>query len=268
MSTSRRRFLQTSLAATAATALTQLKLSATESPAHTSRELYELRAYRLKEGASHALLDGYLEKTFIPAVNAQGVRAVGVFTEPEAKDGLAVWVLVPHGTCDVFVTLAATLNANPAIQKSAPEYLEQTTKENPAFERIDTWLLLAFTGLPRLQPPATTATKAPRIFELRTYESFSELKALKKVEMFNAGEIDVMKEVGLSPVFYGQALAGRDLPHLSYMTSGPDMATHLEHWKAFGKHPVWLKLKNDPYYADTVTKITKRFLIPTAYSQL
>ena len=81
-------------------------------------------------------------------------------------------------------------------------------------------------------------------------------------------EVVPVSQVGLSPVFYGQALAGRDLPHLSYMTSGPDMASHLEHWKAFGNHPTWVKLRNDPQYADTVTKITKRFLVPTGYSQI
>jgi hypothetical protein len=103
---------------------------------------------------------------------------------------------------------------------------------------------------------------------MRTYESFSEVKALKKIEMFNSGEIATMKEVGLAPVFYGQALIGANLPHLTYMTSAENDQVHKQHWDAFGKHPVWLKLKNDPQYADTVTKITKRFLKPTAYSQI
>ena len=78
---------------------------------------------------------------------------------------------------------------------------------------------------------------------MRTYESYSELKALKKVAMFNAGEIAVMQELGLSPVFYGQALVGRDLPHLTYMLCSPDIETHKRNSAAFGMHPVWVRLR-------------------------
>ena len=267
MNSSRRSFLKTTATASAAAFASQLQ-GAAATPAAAGREYYELRAYRLKPGEPSALLEAYLEKALIPALNQRGVKSVGVFTEPETKDGPAIWVLIPHPTLESFASVSATLNADPAVQQAAGDYWRAPTKTNPAFDRIDTWLHLAFSGLPKLQLPATTRTKSPRIFELRTYPSFSELKALKKVQMFNSGEIDVMKEVGLSPVFYGQALAGRDLPHLSYMTSGPDMATHLEHWKVFGSHPIWTKLKNDPQYADTVGTITKRFLVPAAYSQI
>ena len=60
----------------------------------------------------------------------------------------------------------------------------QSPKANPAFERIDSWLMLAFAGMPKLELSAYCREKKPRMFELRTYESHSELKALKKVEMF------------------------------------------------------------------------------------
>jgi hypothetical protein len=127
---------------------------------------------------------------------------------------------------------------------------------------------VAFAGMPKLELPAYCRDKKPRLFELRTYESYSEAKAQKKVDMFNAGEIDTMREVGLAPIFYGQTLVGRDLPHLMYITSGENPDIHQQHWDAFGKHPVWTKLKGDPQYADTVSKSTKRFLVPTAYSQV
>jgi hypothetical protein len=104
--------------------------------------------------------------------------------------------------------------------------------------------------------------------ELRTYESYNEERALKKVAMFNAGEIETMHEVQLGPVFFGQGVLGRGLPHLTYMLSGADRAAHAEHWKAFQAHPVWVKLKGDPVYAETVSKVISRFLTPTAYSQI
>jgi hypothetical protein len=52
------------------------------------------------------------------------------------------------------------------------------------------------------------------------------------------------------------------------MLCSPDMETHKRNWALFGAHPVWVKLKNDPQYADTVSKITSRFLEPAAFSQI
>lgn len=239
--------------------------SATAAP---ERDYLELRAYRLKPGASHTLLDGYLERALIPALNRRDIPAVGVFTEPEAPDGAAVWVLIPHRTLESVQRVTAELNTDAAVLAAGADYLRSPTRENPAFDRVDSWLHLSFTGMPRLQVPALTRSRSARVFELRVYESFSELKALKKVDMFNAGEIELMQQLGLSPVFYGQALAGRDLPQLTYLLCSPDRATHKKNWDAFLAHPTWIRLRDDPQYASTVSKITSRFLVPTAYSQI
>ena len=264
----RRDFLKTSLAATATAALAASSPAMASEPGASGGEYIELRAYRLKPGASHALLDSYLEHALIPALNSRGVEAVGAFTEPEAKDGPAVWVLIPHPSLQSVASVAASLNAEPAVQAAGSAYLSGPTKDLPAFDRIDSWFFLPFAGLPRLAVPGLAREGKPRIFEMRTYESYSELKALKKVAMFNAGEIRLMQDLNLSPVFYGQALVGRDLPHLTYMLCSPDMETHKKNWAAFGVHPTWVALKNDPQYADTVSKITSRFMVPASYSQI
>ena len=86
--------------------------------------------------------------------------------------------------------------------------------------------------------------------------------------MFNDGEITLMKDLGMAPVFFGQALAGPDLPHLRYLTGGPDLATHLAHWGKFGTDPRWADIKDRPRYADNVSKNTSRFLTPKAYSPI
>lgn len=273
----RREFLKTTLAASAATALTS-GLPAAAGPAATAgREYYELRAYRVKTAAARAALDVYLEQAFLPALGRRGVRPVGVFTELEInreaatstpKADTPVWVLIPHASLDSFVAVSAELNNDSAVQKAAPGYLE-LPKESPAFERIDSWLHLAFKGLPQMQVPEFSRTRvATRVFEMRSYESYSELKALAKMAMFNDGEIGVMKAVGMNPLFYGQALAGRDLPHLTYITCATDLKTHLGNWKKFSAHPDWAKMKDLPQYANTVSKNTPRFLAPTSYSQI
>ncbi len=243
-----------------------LAAPATESASPATREFYELRVYRLKPGANHTLVHSYLEKVALPALNHQGIKPVGVFTEMDIKDS-PVYVLIPYASLQSFVAVTAQFKGEGAYQGLEADYL-RSPKSAPAFDRIDSWLLLAFAGCPRIELPVYSREKKPRIFELRTYESHSEVMAVKKVEMFNSGEIDTMRRVGLAPIFYGQALVGADLPHLAYMVSAENMDLHKKHWAEFQKDPVWNKLKADPQYADTVSKITNRFLVPTAYSQI
>ena len=266
----RRDFLKTSLAASTIVGLgssaERTSLAASAQPA-AKQEYYELRVYRLKAGASSDLIDAYLEKAAIPALNRLGIKPVGVFKEIDPKEALSVFVLIPFASPDALAETAARVGTDPEYVQAAGAYL-QTPKANPAYERIDSWLMRAFAGQPKIALPAYSTAKQARMFELRTYESHNEAKALKKVEMFNSGEIETMHEVGLAPIFYGQALVGPNLPHLTYMTSGADQKVHQSHWDAFGKHPTWVKLKDDPQYADTVSKITKWFLAPTAYSQI
>jgi hypothetical protein len=273
MNTSRRAFLTSSLAASAVTAVSAGPAAA----ARARRQYYELRAYRLKPGAATSLLDGYFEKAFLPALRRRGIESVGVFTELEvnktdqtsvAKPDTPVWVLVPHASLESFVTVSAELNADPAVQKAGAEYL-QSPKSAPAFERIDSWLLLAFKGHPAMTLPDFSKKRVPtRVFEMRDYESHSEPKALAKMAMFNEGEIEIMRDLGMSPVLFGQALSGPNLPHLRYITSGPDLATHLEAWKKFGPDPRWMKMKTLPQYADSTSKNTARFLAPRPYSTI
>lgn len=276
----RREFLKTSVAASTLAGLgaASLSASAAERPAvgPGNREYYELRGYRLKGEANRGLLEAYIEKAAIPAWNRLGIKPVGVFVQQERtetpspteiRDAATVFVLRAYPSLPALATATAHLGADPEYQKAGAEYLN-SPKANPAFERIDSWLHLAFAGMPRLELPSYCQERKPRMFELRTYESHSELKAIKKVEMFNAGEIDLMRDVGLGPIFYGQALIGSNLPHLTYMVSAENKEAHAKHWDAFRVHPTWDRLKNDPQYADTVSKIYNRFLVPTAYSQI
>lgn len=284
MKSTRRNFLKSSLAASATAALaTGISARAAQtSPSAAARDYYELRAYRLKPDTSSAVLENYLEKALIPALNARGLANVGVFTEVEVdkkavtakpKIGtptapVAIWMLITHPSLESFTQISAELNTDATVQAAAPEFF-RTPKSNPAYDRVDTWLLRAFAGMPKLAIPAFSKNKPPsRIFELRDYESHSEERALSKMAMFNDGEISLMQDLGMSPVFFGQALAGPNLPHLRYITCGPDLATHLGNWKKFGPDPRWVKMKDQPTYKDNTSKNTARFIVPTAYSQI
>jgi hypothetical protein len=236
--------------------------------ASSPQQYLELRVYRLgKPGADHSLLDAYLEKAAIPALNRLGISPIGAFTETEGKDDPAIYVLVPYPTIESFATMPARLKADAQFQEAGADYL-QTPKSKPGFLRIDSWLMLAFAGMPKVNVPPYCREKKPRLFEIRTYESYSETKAQKKVDMFNAGEIETMLEVGLGPIFFGQTLLGANLPHLIYMLSAETREAHNQHWAGFRDHPTWKKLQADRQYADTVSKSTNRFLAPMPYSQI
>jgi hypothetical protein len=266
----RREFLKTSITVSTMAGLGTAALtgSSADSKSDGSREFYELRIYRLKQGAKSDLLDSYLETAAIPAWNRLGIKPVGVFTERETKEAPAVYVLIPYPSVNAFSEAVAGMAADPELLKAGAAYL-QSPKDSPAFERIESWLMLAFAGMPKIELPSYSKERKARMFELRTYESYSELKAFKKIDMFNSGEMDVMREVGLAPVFYGQALIGSGLPHLTYMLSAENQEEHKKHWDAFVKHPTWKKLQADTQYADTVSHIqTPRFLVPAAYSQI
>jgi hypothetical protein len=275
MKANRRHFLTTTLAASAMSVVSYESLQAAENGG--GRDYYDLRAYRLKPGASHELLDGYLGQALIPALNQRGIPAVGVFTEVSVDKGAGtsrpidntpVWVLIPHSSLESFVGISADINNDPVVQQAGADYLK-VPKATPAFERIDSWLLRAFKSLPHTVIPAFSKSRAPgRIFEMRDYESHSEERALNKMNMFDEGETQLMQDIGLGPVFFGQALSGPNLPHLRYMTGAADLATHQANWKKFGPHPIWQKLKEMPQYKDNTSKNTARFLVPKVYSQI
>lgn len=282
MNLPRRDFLKTTLAASATAALGAPLLAGGGSDS-SGAEYYELRCYRLQAGtrlkadANPALLDAYLEHALLPGLGHLNLRNIGVFSELDVdketatatpKPGSPVWVLIPHPSLTSFMTVTASLRFNPPYPPGTAGYFD-APKAAPAFERVDSWLLLAFAGMPKLELPAFSRDRVPtRVFEMRDYESHSELKALNKMAMFNDSEIQLMRDLGMNPVFFGQALAGPDLPHLRYFTSGPDLATHLAGWKKFGPDPRWQKMRTDPRYADNTSKNTARFLTPKRYSQI
>jgi hypothetical protein len=234
----------------------------------SSREFYELRTYEMPTGNRKAVLNEYLEKACIPAMNRLGVKPVGVFTVVAGSNALNLFVLIPYPTLEHLLSAPARLAADTEYQKAAAAYLSASI-DNPAYTRYESTLLWAFKQMPRVRVPAETSGKQPRLFELRIYESHGETAALKKVEMFNeGGEIAIFDRVGLRSVFFGQTLVGRRQPNLVYMTVHQDMVAREKTWEVFRNSPDWKALSSNPAYANTVSATTVVFLRPAAYSQL
>jgi hypothetical protein len=234
-------------------------------PNPSTPDLYEVRTYALKP-AKHPILDEYLSKAYLPALKRLGIGPVGVFVGPPEKDVLKVYVLVVHKTADTVASLPAKLAADGEYRKAADAYLA-AKPDDPVYLRIESSLLAAIGGMPRLEKPDPSK---PRLFNLRVYESHNERAAAKKVEMFETAELAIFRRVGLTPVFFASALAGAAMPNLTYLLVFPDEAGRKAAWDRFRGDPEWAKLRAVPEYADReiVSKITNHVLTPAAYSEV
>jgi len=232
-------------------------------------QYYELRVYSTKSEKQQKLVSDYWQNAAVPAYNRMGIQPIGVFTELQDSPKNKIYVLIPYDSLDVFASVPTKLAADTAYQTAAALYLA-ATKSDPAFERIESSLHVAFDGMKKLALPPSSAEKKPWIFELRTYLSPSESKGDNKVKMFNSGEITVMQEVGMCPVFFAQTVAGPQMPNLVYMVSGENQEEHRKHWQGFINSPVWKKLSGDPQYKDNMTDkgIINIFLKRTPASQI
>ncbi|MBT5187575.1 MAG: twin-arginine translocation signal domain-containing protein [Kordiimonadaceae bacterium] len=262
-STNRRNFLK----ASAAIALTSGANIAIAATGDTVQEHYEIRTYKVTNPTKKTILDRYLENALIPALSRIGIDRIGVFTNRDDVEDHSVYMLIPYSKIETFVGITPALEADKAYQDAAKEYYSEPL-EDPIYSRINSKLFKAFSGMPTLGVPKQSTSKAPRIFELRTYEGHNEEKSALKIEMFNIGEIQVMQQAGLAPVFFGQAIIGDDVPNLTYMLSATDQEDHQSHWDAFRVHEGWLKIKDLPRYKGSISNITSTFLVPTSYSQL
>ena len=228
-------------------------------------QYYELRVYTTQSEAQQRQVNDYWQNAAIPAYNRLGIQPVGVFTELQDSATNNIYVLIPSDSLDVFAAIPAKLAADADYQKAAAEFLN-APKTNPAYARFESSLLVAFDGMKRMVVPP--ADKKPNVFELRTYMSSSEGVGLNKIKMFNSGEISLMKEIGLAPVFYGRTIAGLHMPCLVYMTCAENLDAHKQHWQVFSSSPVWKEMSGDPQYKDNVSRIISILLKRTAASQI
>lgn len=261
----RRSFVKTSLLTTALGSVLPHIGVASENKTG-GRQFYELRVYMLKDQRQQQLVEDYFRNAAIPALNRLGSKNIGVFSELKPSGQTKLYVLIPYNSLNDYNAVWDRLSADAVYQQKAAAYLNAPASD-PAYERIESSLLIAFTHMPTLHAPA----KKPRIFELRRYEHASESAGKKKLEMFNdAGEVDIFKRLGFDPVFFGETLIGGLRPNLTYMVTFDDMAAHDSHWKAFGNDPAWAKLKAIPDYSDArlVSRITSTFLVPADFSQI
>jgi hypothetical protein len=154
-------------------------------------------------------------------------------------------------------------------EKWIAEQLAFDEKWELAYERREASLLRTFKSLPGIEVPKQEAGKS-NIFELRIYESRNLLGHTKKVAMFDNGEIDVFRRVGVNPVFFGATVFGARMPNLTYMIYFPSLEARGEAWSKFGQDPDWKKMSTAPGNTDRelVSSISNQIMTPLPSSQL
>ncbi len=265
----RRQFLAGSVAASALAAAGPLTANAQTSPAPAGREFYQLRRYALQMGPQTKLTEDYFSNALIPALARLGLGPVGAFRVDFGPETPANYLLIPGSSVEVLAELDLRLARDVEFMKAA-ELFWSATAASPAFERVESSLLAAFEGWPKVTVPAAAATKAKRIFQLRTYESPSNGDHVRKVEMFHSGEFGIFLRAGFHPVFFGDTLIGSRLPNLTYILAFTDQAELEAKWDLFRNDADWKKLSTSPRFSSDqiVTNITNLILSPLTCSQI
>jgi hypothetical protein len=262
----RRQFLSTSLAASA------LALSvdgSAQTPSAQSRDFYLMRRYTLQSGPQTSLTENYFSNALIPALARMGMGPVGAFRLEIGPETPVFYTLIPGSSAEALAKLDLSLAKDADFMKAAEPFWNAPATA-PAFQRVESSLLIAFEGWPKLTPPASAATKGKRIFQLRTYESASDYDHVRKVEMFHSGEFEIFNKAGFHPVFYSDVLVSPRMPALTYMLSFADTAELEAKWDAFRNDPEWKKLSSNPRYSygAIVSNITNLILSPLSASQI
>ena len=260
----RRTFIASSLAVVGASAMAG---AGAEAQVAGKREIYVLQVYSFKNADMVKRADEYFEKALIPALHRAGSGPVGVLVESVKADAIGnYYVLIPLTTVDDAAELPRTLDADAEYTKSGEAFLKASPKD-PGYTNLETRIMLAAEFMPKLEVPEKKET---RLFELRRYRSPSEPAFRKKLEMFGTGELAIFKRVGLNPVFYGEMLAGPDMPNITYMLTYVDEDAKKKAWGAFGGDAEWHKLSKTPGYTDPeiIANIKSIMLKPTTYSQI
>ena len=242
-------------------------LSTSANAAETSRSFLEIATWRLHnsdEGQAKRVAD-YFESGLFPALTRAGAKPVAAFSNLIGPDGPSLFSIVQYPSLaamqDTLVKLAADKDYDKASQALA-------AGSGMPFVTMESSLLQSLSVLPEAVIPDDAASRPARIFELRTYQSQSMAARVKKIGMFNNGEIATFQRLGMRPVFIGESVIGPRQPNITYMLSYDSLAEREKHWQAFGSDPEWKKLSAPAELKDAqiVANISNIILRPLPFS--
>jgi hypothetical protein len=227
------------------------------------KEYYELRTYSIPFNGSEQALHDYLEDTLLPALNRYGVENIGVFEALGDPTPKQIVLLIPYKDISAYGDVIAALTSDTNYLEKRKAY-DAVPHNKRVYTRYSSSFYIAFDGLPQIVKPK----EGSQLFELRTYEGYSEDAVRRKVKMFNEEEFSIFDATGLHSVFFGEQVSGPMMPALTYMLSFSSMEERDANWKKFIVHPEWKRVSGLEEYAHSVSDIKRTFLKPLSYSQL
>jgi NIPSNAP len=236
-------------------------------PPQPSRAWFELRFFHLRNDLERSRLDAFLKDEFLPASGRLRLGPVGFFNVSVGPNMPTLVALTSYPSLAAMETAIDRLSADAAWNKAIEDFAKP---KELAYTRIESRLLRAFATMPTVEVPPQEPGRAPRVFELRTYEARSLRASLTKIKMFEDEEISIFRKTGLLPVFFGQTMVGPGQPSLTYMLAYDSVEAREENWRKFISHPDWIKLRAKPGFSDAeiVSNIHSCFLRPTNYSPI
>ena len=252
------------IAATASAGLAHTAMQAQQRP---SQSFIELTYYWCRNSADGQMqrITEFLKDAMAPAAEKAGVIGHGYFAQLVAPKGPFALSLMGFPSLAGIQDVKRKMFSNPVLSKAVEKF---STDPGLTFTRIESRLLRGFPKFPEIKAPE--AKDNPRVFELRTYESNNFGSLGKKIGMFDNGEIDIFRKVGMTPIFFGETIYGPDMPNLTYMLGYDSLAHREKTWSAFVTDPDWVKLRATPGLSDAevVSNISSTFLRPLPFSPI
>lgn len=245
-----------------------LSTSASAAP-DSARGFLEIATWRLHnsdEEQSKRVAE-FLQNGLFPAVTHAGAKPVAALSNLIGPDGPSLFSIVEYPSLAAMQNTLAALAADKEYEKASQTL---ATGAGMPFVTMESSLLQSLSVLPQAAIPTDAATRKPRIFELRTYQSQSMAARVKKIGMFNSGEIGVFQRLGMRPAFIGESVIGPRQPNITYMLSFDSLAEREKLWGAFGSDPEWKKLSAPAELKDAqiVANISNVMLRPLPFSPL
>lgn len=232
-------------------------------------QYFELRFFQLRNSKADQSkrLTGFLEEHHLPMTKRNGIGPVGYFQVYLGSDMPKVVAVSAYRSWNEVAEKRAARRADQKWTEAADAMGAST---EPVFDRVETWLLRAFDGMPRLEEPAIEPGKALRFFDLRTYEAETFRDSAMKIDMFNQEEIKIFRRSGIHPVFFGESVYGSRQPNLTYMVWYDDMRAREAAWAKFLADPDWKRISVKPGWtnAEAVSNISNTFLQPLPFSPI
>jgi hypothetical protein len=242
-------------------------LSVPGAGAAVKNAIFELRYFRLRNGAQIQRTSDFFGKYYLPAAQRLGIGPLGFFNAIIGEQSPFLLALTSYPSIAGMETAMEKMASDREFQKGFDEY---NSMSELSYIRMESSLLRAFDSIPNIEVPPTSGKRPPRIFELRTYESNNGKAAKTKIKMFNDAEIKIFRRSGMLPVFFGETLIGKNMPNLTYMLAYDDWDARDRVWKTFGADPEWQKLRSTPGLTDPeiVSNISNAILRPMPFSPI